>query len=55
MNNAPIRVGQKAWIESQGVRISANLLTKDDQLAEKGKTILYVSNGRNAKGIIAYE
>ena len=55
MNGAPIRVGQKAWIESQGVRISANLLTKDDQLAEKGKTILYVSNGKNAKGIIAYE
>lgn len=55
MNNAPIRVGQRTWIESQGVRISANLLTKDDQLAEKGKTILYVSNGKNAKGIIAYE
>ena len=55
MNGAPIRVGQKTWIESQGVRISANLLTKDDQLAEKGKTILYVSNGKNAKGIIAYE
>ena len=55
MNGAPIRVGRKDWIESQGVRISANLLTKDDQLAEKGKTILYVSNGRNAKGIIAYE
>ena len=55
MNGAPIRVGQKAWIESQGVRISANLLTKDDQLAEKGKSILYVRNGKNAKGIIAYE
>ncbi len=55
MNSAPIRVGRKDWIESQGVRISANLLTKDDQLAEKGKTILYVSNGKNAKGIIAYE
>ncbi|MBO4852534.1 MAG: HAD family hydrolase [Schwartzia sp.] len=55
MNSAPIRVGRKEWIESQGVRISANLLTKDDQLAEKGKTILYVSNGKNAKGIIAYE
>ena len=55
MNGAPIRVGRKEWIESQGVRISANLLTKDDQLAEKGKTILYVSNGKNAKGIIAYE
>ncbi len=55
MNGAPIRIGQRAWIESQGVRISANLLTKDDQLAEKGKTILYVSNGPNAKGIIAYE
>ena len=55
MNSAPIRVGRKDWIESQDVRISANLLTKDDQLAEKGKTILYVSNGKNAKGIIAYE
>ena len=55
MNGAAIRVGRKSWIEAQGVRISANLLTKDDQLAEKGKTILYVSNGRNAKGIIAYE
>ena len=55
MNGAPIRVGLRPWIKSQGVRISANLLTKDDQLAEKGKTILYVSNGRNAKGIIAYE
>lgn len=55
MNGAPIRVGRKEWIESQDVRISANLLTKDDQLAEKGKTILYVSNGKNAKGIIAYE
>lgn len=55
MNGAPIRVGRREWIESQGVRISANLITKDDQLAEKGKTILYVSNGKNAKGIIAYE
>ncbi|MBR5381629.1 MAG: cation-translocating P-type ATPase, partial [Oscillospiraceae bacterium] len=55
MNASTIRVGRRDWILAQGVHISANLLTKDDQLSERGKTVLYVSSGSSASGIIAYE
>ncbi|MBQ9376294.1 MAG: cation-translocating P-type ATPase [Schwartzia sp.] len=55
MNGTTIRVGRREWLLAQGVRISANLLTKDDQLSEHGKTVLYVSSGTSASGIIAYE
>ncbi len=55
MNGATIRVGRRDWLLAQGVYISANLLTKDDQLSEHGKTVLYVSSANRASGIIAYE
>ena len=51
MSGAPIRVGQKTWIESQGVRISANLLTKDDQLAEKAKPYCTSATGKTPKAL----
>lgn len=48
-----VRVGNPAWIESLGVSISAKLRTKIDQLLVKGKTVLLVSTGRLARGVIA--
>ena len=48
-----VRVGNPAWLESLGVSISAKLRTKIDQLLVKGKTVLLVSTGRLARGVIA--
>ena len=53
MNGMPIRVGRPRWIEDEGVRISAELLTKVDQLAARGKTPVMLSMGKMARGIIA--
>ena len=53
MNNNPIRVGNPQWIEKQGVSISAELLTKIDQLAVHGKIVLLLGMGKMARGIIA--
>ena len=53
MNNTPIRVGRPQWIENEGVEISAELLTKVDQLAVHGKKVLMLSMGKMARGIIA--
>lgn len=48
-----IRVGNVDWLESRGVSISANLRTRIDQLLVKGKTVVVVSSGRLARGLIA--
>ncbi len=53
MNNTPIRFGRPQWITSEKVEISAELLTKSDQLAAKGKTPLMLQMGRMVRGIIA--
>ncbi len=54
ISGTTVRVGTKEWLEEEKVLISANLLTKFDQLTEKGKTVLFVSKGREAKGLIAF-
>ena len=48
-----VRVGHPAWVESQGVSVSASLRTKIDQLVVKGKTVLLFSMNKTARGIIA--
>ncbi len=52
-NGQALRVGKSDWQQEQGVKISAELLTKADQLASKGKTPLFVSTGTTCKGLIA--
>ena len=53
MNNTPVRFGRPKWIENEKIEISAELLTKVDQLAARGKTPLMLAMGRMARGIIA--
>ena len=53
MNNTPVRFGRPNWITSEKVEVSAELLTKVDQLAAKGKTPLMLMMGRMVRGIIA--
>ena len=53
MNNTPVRFGRPNWIESEKIEISAELFTKVDQLAARGKTPLMLAMGRMARGIIA--
>ncbi|MBR6342285.1 MAG: cation-translocating P-type ATPase [Selenomonadaceae bacterium] len=55
MNGTSLRVGRTKWLQENKARISANLLTKVDQLACRGKIPLIVCEGKNAKGIIALE
>lgn len=50
-----IRVGKLSWLKKEGVKISAELLTKHDQLAIHGKIPVFVSSNRQAVGIIAFE
>lgn len=55
LNGQALRVGQQAWLQEQDVIISANLLTRADQLATKGKTVLFVSTGRTCKGLLVLD
>ena len=52
-NGTTIRVGEPAWVESQGVAVGNSLLTKIDKLGVYGKTVLVLGMGRMARGIIA--
>ena len=49
----PLRVGNPDWVAGQDVSVSAELMTKIDQLAVHGKNILLLSLGNSARGIIA--
>ncbi len=53
VDGSTIRVGNPAWLESIGVSIGAYFRTRVDQLLVKGKTVVIVSTGRVARGIIA--
>ena len=53
MNNTPIKFGRPQWITSEKVEVSAEILTKVDQLAAKGKTPLLLLMGRMVRGIVA--
>ena len=53
LNGQALRVGKGKWLQDQGVHISAELLTRADQLAAKGKTPVFISTGNSCRGIIA--
>ncbi len=55
VNGKAIRVGRLKWLQDEKIDISAELLTKNDQLAYHGKMPVFVSNGNYARGIIALE
>lgn len=50
-----LRVGRLDWLADEGVHISAELLTRADQLSIHGLAIIGVSLGRRARGLIAFE
>lgn len=52
-NGSMIRVGDSEWISNQNVAVGNSLLTKIDKLSVYGKTVLVLSIGRMARGIIA--
>ena len=47
-----MRVGTAAWLKEEGADISAETLTKADQLSLKGMIPLFVSSGKYSKGLI---
>ena len=55
ISGKPVRVGRLNWLKKEKVDISAELLTKNDKLACRGKIPVFVSNGKYARGIIALE
>ena len=50
-----LRVGRLAWLKREGIDISAELITKNDQLAQKGHCTVFVANGKYCRGIIAID
>lgn len=55
LNGTLVRVGNRRWLEAEHIHINATLITKADQLEERGKTVLFVSGGNSVKGLIAFE
>lgn len=53
-NGRPIRVGKLTWLEEEGVKVNAAILTQADQAAAKGKEVVYVATGDDAKGAIVF-
>ena len=50
-----LRVGSLAWLKREGIDISADLITKNDQLAQRGHCTVFVANGKYCRGIIAID
>lgn len=55
ISRAPVRIGTAAWLKNQDVEISAELLTRADQLALRGKLPYFVSSGKYTRGLIVIE
>ncbi|MBR2216659.1 MAG: cation-translocating P-type ATPase [Selenomonadaceae bacterium] len=55
MGGNPVRVGSAQWIQREGFKMTASLLTKIDQLAYHGKMTTLVTNGKYTRGLIALE
>ena len=55
VNRTPLRVGTPEWLQKEGVDISAELLTKADQLSLRGQLPVFVANGKYCRGIIALD
>ena len=50
-----LRVGRLDWLEAEGVKISAELATRADQLAIHGLALVGVALGARMRGFIAFE
>ncbi len=50
-----LRVGSLFWLQREGINISAELITKNDQLAQRGHSTVFVANGKFCRGIIAID
>lgn len=50
-----IRVGTLPWLKREGIDISAELITKNDQLAQKGHSTVFVANGKYCRGIMTID
>ncbi len=55
ISHTPLRVGRPDWLLEEGVEISAELLTKADQLSLRGQLPIFVANGKYCRGIIALD
>ena len=55
MSGTHIRAGMAPWLKKEKVEISARLLTMGDKIAHKGKTVVFISSGKYARGFIALE
>lgn len=50
----PVYVGSRELVESEGVHLSADLLTRADQLATRGAVPVFIGRGSYGRGIIAF-
>lgn len=50
----PLRVGSLPWLQQEGAEISAELLTRADQLSCHGRSVVGVSTGSHVRGLIAF-
>lgn len=55
INRAPVRVGKADWLLEEGVDIGADLLTRADQIAQRGQSTVFVANGKYCRGIIVLD
>ncbi|MCR5439873.1 MAG: HAD-IC family P-type ATPase [Selenomonas sp.] len=55
INRAPVRVGKPDWLLEEGVDIGADLLTRADQIAQRGQSTVFVANGKYCRGIIVLD
>lgn len=55
ISHTTVRVGRAQWLQAEGVHISAEILTKTDQLAQRGQIPVLVANGNFCRGIIVLE
>lgn len=53
ISRTPVRVGHADWLIEEGVPISGALLARGDKMADAGLIPVFVSYGRNCRGIIA--
>ena len=55
ISRIPVRVGNAAWLKSEEADISAEFLTRADQLSLKGMIPVFVCSGKYSRGLIAVQ
>lgn len=54
INHQAIRIGTAKFLEEHDIKVEAELFTKADQLASKGKIIAFISIGNFCRGFMAF-